>query len=251
MGRYLLLGMLAGIQSVCTFAAELPPPSAFVKLDLKKWPIRVLCLPNEKVPAESLLADIGHSKNLIGGVQSKANTVTHRIVKEGLGIKEEFLTELPYQADGVEVGIKYSLAKRGNAIVLEIKPQYSLPSGDIEGFSIARGTSKAKQLTKLAAEAKFADQNLSRMRSELAALERAHSQNGGATQNAGGVVSEMLKRQRTIGKAEQLAANRIAINRDLAALRGISEYGRKLVKEESSIYVRFHFKDVTQAATEK
>jgi hypothetical protein len=231
-------------------------PSAIVTLTLQKPVIRVIA---ETDKPSDVVCDVGFSHNLLHRGDGRDG---YELVCQNLGHHAKETIELGAGIQGAGAAVEITFIRQNSAIVCELRPLFSLPSGDIQPLTISRGTIINNKLSKSSAGAKAARDSLPTMRSNLSQLQanlqsaqQAMNANGntpaetGAGRTAAMIRATNLDRQATalrknITAAEQLSAEESAINKDLQSLNEIAEYA-KGIASISTISVRFHRGGIT------
>ena len=242
-------------------AEDTHKPSAIVTLKLDKPLLRVIA---ESDQADAALCDIGFSRNLIerGEDQPGYRTVVENMAR---GKKR---VELAANIAKAGAAIEISVLHHNKTVVCELRPMYSLPSGDIQPLTVIRGTKRFNELTRLLDAAKNARDSLPQMRTaaanlkaDLATAKAAISGYGrtptetaagrtDATAAASRLTLQVASANKKVAAAEQMAAREDGITEDLQKLDEISEYA-KGIASVATVSVRFHCGDVTLPATEK
>lgn len=235
-----------------------------MSLTLKQDVIRVIALP-EEVPADSLLCDIGFSPELTG---HQLPTGTYDMVAERLGKRGEYRQELPLNMNGAGATIEIKIRQQNKAAICEIRPKFSLPMSGIKQLTIASGSILQKSLNRTLNNTLNAEQALPGMRDQLDNLKGQLADAIERTSEPGSNVNDtsslriqwrakahqlqlaVNKLSKDIPRAEQLVANKSALETDIADLDQISQYAEKIASN-ASLSVRFYNGDETIPATVK
>jgi hypothetical protein len=228
-------------------------PSAIVKLDLDKPVLRIV---GQSDKAEIAMCDVGFSHNLLhrraaaGGFVDVAKNLRHR---------EKKMVELEADIQGAGAAIEITFIRQTNAVVCELRPMFSLPSGMIEPLTNDRWTALHNRLVKSLAAAKAArdslpslKSNLSQLQADVQATNAAMNDFGkaGAKTRLFGLNSQITAVNKKINSAQKLADRDGIITKDLTALEQIGEYA-KTIANVSSIAVRFYANEETIPAETK
>jgi hypothetical protein len=246
--------------------ADLPnmsdKPSAIVTLNLDKPVIHINA---ESDKADNVVCDIGFSHNLLHRGDARNG---YEIVAKDLGSHGKATVELGANIQGAGAAVEITVTRRNNVVSCELRPLFSLPSGDIQPLTITRGTTLYNKLSKSLAAARAGRDSLPAMRAKLSQLQAAlqtaqknMSANGnspaetGAGRTAAMAQANNLNRQvnklnKELAASEKLAAQEPVISKDLNALNEIAEYA-KGIASVSTVSVRFHSGDATIPAIVK
>ena len=237
-------------------------PSAIVTLNLDKAVIHIIA---ESEKSSNVVCDVGFSHNLL---HRGDNRVGYELVAKDLGHRGKQTVELRADIKGAGAAIEITVTRLNSAVRCDLKPLFSLPSGDIEPLTISRGTTLYNKLNKSLAAARAARNSLPAMRSNLSQLQsalrtaqQAMNANGstpaetGAGRTAGMIQANNLNRQvitlnKKITAADRLSEQESAISKDLQSLNEIAEYA-KGIASVSTVSLRFHIGDLTIPATVK
>jgi hypothetical protein len=240
---------------------QVEKPSALLTLTLEKPVLRAI---SEADSDARVHCDVGFSNNL---VHRGDNVPGFAIVAANLSPRDKRTVELGANITGGGAAIEIAVLRRSNNVVCELRPLYSLPSGDIQPLTVTGGTRQHNELTRSLAAAKSARDALPELRSTLSQLQNelrdaqqaARGTSGGADslprQSQGMVLTTTLppkiaQLSRKITAAEKLTAQESIIDTDLRCLDEISKYAESIASI-STVSVRFHIGDKTIPATVK
>jgi len=236
---------------------ELPAESAaptVVKLDLDKPLLRVVA---ETDKASSALCDIEFSHNLLVSPGDKND---YTMVAENLHPHDKRTIELGTHIVHAGAAIEVAIIKRSDAVLCEMKPLFSLPSGKIYPLTLVRGTKLENELAKQLEAANDARTSLpelrtalSNLQSDLRSAQGAMGGNGNtpgetaagrtqAVQRAASLRGKIVALNRKIAAAERLADQLNEIQADLDAVKQIGSFANSIAGQ-ASISVRFHSGD--------
>ena len=237
-------------------------PPAIVTLKLDDPVIHIVAESDQNV---QVTCDVGFSHNLLHRGDARDG---YEIVAKDLGNHGKKLVELGANITGAGAAIEITMTRINKNVRCDLKPLFSLPSGDIEPLTITRGTTLYNKLTNSLAVARAArdslpqlHSNLSQLQSALRTAQQAMGANGrtpgetGAGRTAATIQANNLNRQiialnRRVTAAERLSEQEPALAKDLQSLNQISEYA-KGIASASTVSVRFHIGDQTIPASEK
>ena len=237
-------------------------PSGIVTLTLEKPVTRVIA---ESDKASEIVCDIGFSHNLL---HRGDNREGYKLVSQGLGHRAKETIELGANIQGGGAAVEITVVRRNSIVTCELRPLFSLPSGDIQPLTISRGTIVHNKLGKSLDAAKSARDtlptmrsNLSKLQSDLQFAQRATTANSntpattGAMRTAAISQAAVLGRQitalrRKITSAEQISAQEPEISKDLQLLDEVAAYA-KSIASVSTVSVRFRHGNKTIPATVK
>jgi hypothetical protein len=224
------------------------------------------------VPNRVRAADrvVGAERNSRGSYfGSRGGSATeYKIVAENVGPRDKRTIELGANIAGAGAAIEVNVIRRTNAVVCELKPLFSLPSGRIYPLTMVRGTKLDNDLTKSLDAAKAAraslfnlQTTLSGLQSDLRSAQSAICGNGntagetaaGRTQAlaaASRLRSQITSTNRKIAAAERLSNQEQEIQVDLSAIHQIGSYAKTIVSV-AKVSVRIHCGDTTIPATVK
>jgi hypothetical protein len=224
------------------------------------------------VPNRVRAADrvVGAERNSRGSYfGSRGGSATeYKIVAENVGPRDKRTIELGANIAGAGAAIEVNVIRRTNAVVCELKPLFSLPSGRIYPLTMVRGTKLENDLTKSLDAAKAAraslfnlQTTLSGLQSDLRSAQSAICGNGntagetaaGRTQAlaaASSLRSQITSTNRKIAAAERLSNQEQEIQVDLSAIHQIGSYAKTIVSV-AKVSVRIHCGDTTIPATVK
>ncbi len=205
-----------------------------VPFDLTKRVIRVVSMPDD-LPLANVFCDI----------QASAELGAEPLVNLPLGKKHDlrFSCGIP----NVAVGTEIELLKRGNSLVVEIRPMYRLPSGDKEAFYKLAGIQKTKLLMKQVSTATDAQRALPGLQSQLSRVSsdyqsalrtantptmgsRAYMEQIGAQERAKALYNTGIALEKQIATAETMSAQLPRLSADLAAVQALGAWGAKIAE---------------------
>jgi hypothetical protein len=245
---------------------KLPLPSIVVPLTLDDPTIVVLATPAGG-EVKDLQCDIGLSQNLLRRSGGGDHTV-HEIVVEGLGNRGKHTAEFAAGVEGCQVGLEISVIHRSSAAVCNIRPRFSLPSGDVQPLTIRDFANYRKRLATMLSKVEGAKSSVSRLRATRdRQSQRASNARSGMSPSGGNPAADSIARsaarsqvlmaeaaveraEKRIADAQDWISNESAIQREASALKSISEYANS-VAANGSIYIRFHVGEMTVPATVK
>lgn len=193
---------------------------------------------------------------------------------KSIKVRDEAIVCYDFMGDAAT---KVTIKSNGEAVSLMLATQYVLPSGDVEAMSIARGTRKMNELTRLQGQAANAlsalpllQQYRQRLNGQLSAAQsmstgRGTIQNPVAVAQKTAAISSIQKEiaanEQDMQRARRLIADKPSIDLDVSALEKVAELARSI--NEAPLPYRFYtvadgqeidlvrWKPVTNAVEEK
>ncbi len=246
--------------------SHFPQPSIVVPLTLDEPKILVLATPVD-IEVKDIQCDIGLSQNLLRNI---ANPNVHEIVVARLGNRGTHTAEFATRVPGCQVGLDISINHHSSTVACDIRPRFSLPSGEVQPFTIRDLDKQQKILTKLQSKVQGAKSSLSRLqathnrelervadaRNALAMLARggnpATAANARAAAQAQLLRAEaaVLLTEKKMAEARNWIGKEHVLQNDQRALESVSAYANQ-VATVGSIYIRFYAGETTIPATLK
>jgi hypothetical protein len=214
-----------------------------VPFNLTKRVIRVVSLPDD-LPIADVYCD----------VQASAELGAEPLVNLALGEKRDLLFSCGIPS--VVVGAEIEFLKRGNSLVVEIRPKYRLPSGDEEAFYKVAGIKKINKLTKAVGTATEAQRVLPGLRNELTQVKsdyqsaqstantptvgtRAYLRQIGAQESAKELYKRGAALEKQISAAQALSARLPILQTDLTAVERVGTWGANIA-DSATLSVTIH-----------
>jgi hypothetical protein len=192
----------------------------------------------------------------------------HEIVVERLGNRGKHTAEFAAAVAGCQVGLDISIIHRSSAAVCDIRPRFSLPSGDVQPLTIRDLDKHRKLLATLLSKVEGAKSSMSRLEATRnRQLQRASNARGGTSASGGNPAaaanaraaarSQVIMAEAAVERADKKIADardwiskESAIHSEQKVLESISEYAKR-VASDGSIYIRFYAGEITVPASVK
>ena len=205
-----------------------------VPFDLTKRVIRVVSMP-DALPRVNVYCD----------VQAGAELGAEPLLNLPLNEKHDLLFSCGIP--NVVVGAEIEFLKRGNSLVVEIRPKYRLPSGDEEAFYKLAGIKKSTLLMKqhrMATEAQRALPGLQSQSSRVtndyqsalriantpAASSSAYLEQVAAQERSKALYNAGAALEKQIGAAQAMSAQLPRLSADSAAVQALGVWGAKIAE---------------------